>query len=329
MRISLKIFLLVSLLSITFFQGSFAQQINEDQEKNWLKISTHLEEFYLVVDNDYLNSYHLASGDSILLPVGGHELRIIWRNIDDYVSYVDIRKDQTSVKRVTFTSFKTSPNSSYSIIESQQNVSIQTDPNSSIYIDGDFKGTQYSELFLNPGKYELYIESPEYGSLTKTLSVGHTEYTSVAQYNQNINPIPTFQRFIPGVSYLANGQRNKAVGTYVGLVALVGSALYFNSEYNDKNDLFEQLNIEYLGADTPERAIALRKEAQNTLQEMDKLNTRITAFTLGAVAWYVITTLDGLRKPKKGYPGNIRFEPQFSFKGNSSPYPKVSLNIDF
>lgn len=328
MRISLKIFLFFSLLNITFFQVSLAQANNENQEKNWLKISTQIEEFYLVVDNDYLNSYHFASGDSILLPIGRHELRMIWRNIDDYVSYIEIRKDQTAVKHVTFTSFKTSPNTSYQIIESQQNVSIQTDPNSSIYIDGQFKGTQYSELFLNPGKYELYIESPEYGSLTKTLSVGYTEYTYIAQYNQNINPIPTYQKLIPGASYLSTRQYTKATVTYLGLIALTGTALYFNSNYNSKADLFEKQSQRYLEANNPQLAIALRLQAQNTLKEMETLNTRITWLTIGAVAWYGITTIDGFRKPKEGYKGAITLRPNLAYH-NYSFNPELSVKIKF
>lgn len=330
MRILLKFFLLFLLITCGLYKIGPAQTPENPISENWLKISTNLENFYLVVDNDFKNSFYLTSGDSVLLPVGRHELRIAWRNINDFVTSVTIVDSRTTSRRIVLSNFTTSPTtSSYQILENQQNVNVVTDAGSEIFLDGDYVGTEYTELFLNPGKYKLHIIHPVHGSLTKTLKIDPYKYTSVARFNENPNPLPITKKLIPGYSYLSNKQYKKAVLTYSGLVLLTGASLHFNSEYNEKNKLFEELNAEYLNADTPERAIALRREAQNTIQEMDKLNTRITAFTFGAMAWYALTTLDGLRKPKDGYSGNISFQPQFSFDGNTSLYPKVSLNIVF
>ncbi|MFV1884255.1 MAG: hypothetical protein ACMZ7B_07200 [Balneola sp.] len=328
MKILAKISLLI-LISLSQYSFVQAQTSENPPLKNWLKISTNLENFYLVVDDDFKNSFYLTSGDSILLPVGRHELRIVWRNINDFTTSVTIVDSRTTSRRIVLSSFMTRPTaSSYQILENQQNVNVVTDAESEIFLDGDYVGTEYTELFLNPGKYKIHIIHPVHGSLKRTLKIDPQKYISVARFNENPNPLPFGKKLIPGYSYLSNKQYKKAALTYSGLILLTGAALLSNSDYNRKNNLFQSLNREYLTSNNSQRVVALREEIQGTLNEMDELNTRITAFTLGAVTWYALTTLDGLRKPKDGYPGNISVQPQFSYHDNS-PYPKVSLNIDF
>tara|TARA_R110000868_G_scaffold378658_7_gene644216 strand:+ start:11053 stop:12006 length:954 start_codon:yes stop_codon:yes gene_type:complete len=293
----------------------YAQE--EKENFGWVQIHTNLEKFYLVVDNDYQNSYFLTSGDSLKLPIYGHELRIVWRNINDYVTLVDIPLNKTVLKRINFAQFTSYPKSSYQILESRQNVSISTDNNSEIFIDGESVGTQYAELFLNPGKYDLSIINPEFGSLEKTVNVSYHEFTSVARYNENPNPIPAFAKLIPGLSYLSTKQSKKAIITYSGLALLSGTALYFNSEYNKKNDLFQLQNEEYLAATSTEEAILKRNIAKGTISDMESINEKINIATISAIAFYAITTIDGFRKPKGGYKGPDFLNPQFGLNRNS------------
>ena len=304
---------------------------NAQEDKGWLKLITNIEQFYLILDNNYEYVYEFSTGDSVLVDAGVHRILIVGENFSDYKSTWRIQPDTTTTKKINFY-LSEYPQTSYQIIKNRRNVAISTDENSDIFVDSKLVGTNYTEILLNPGLHRLEIKHPEYGNLKTSFMVGSQSLVEIGRYNQDPTPTPAILKILPGASYLANQQYLKAGITYVGLIGLSSLAVQYNNKYEDLDTEYQRYYTQYLTASSPENAIRFREFSLNTLDEMEQTNTKLTLSVVGIAAVYLVSTIDGFRKPKSGYKGPSFYVPDFTVATNpitGESYPTLSFSKSF
>lgn len=329
-------YLIQKILFLTFLfffllssQYTYAQQA--DSTNAWMKVISNLEQYYVVVDQDFEHPYLINKGDSVQVNPGVRHITVVWKTINDHKFTINAKAGETN-KRYIYHSSPNYPRSSYQTIVSQTNLFITTDENSTVYINGEKSGKHIVQTIVKPGTHLLRIEHPEYGTLKKHVQVNNLNVTEVARFNENPNKGKHFQRIIPGVGYLLNGQYVHASVTYATLLGAASAALISNHRYHKKEDLFHQQNAEYLAANSLTEATKYRQEALSTLNEMDNLNKKITAYSVGIAGIYIFSTIQGFLKPKSGYPGSSKYIPDLNV--DSSPvtgrlFVKLSFRKNF
>ncbi|MFY0696299.1 MAG: hypothetical protein JXR11_00445 [Balneola sp.] len=311
----IKIIIPILLLLFVVNNGLLAQDVNDsldNKDSGKLVISTNLEEFYVVIDHDIKGFQKISSGDTLELKKGIHSITLVWETIRDYEFSIFINPNEVAEKNLTIYQFSNAISNSFQLLENRENVSIATDKNSEIFINGESIGTEQATLFLNPGKYDLFISNPDHGSLNKTLRVDYLEYSTLARYNQHPNPIPSYAKLIPGLSYLSSRQTKKAALTYSTLTLFAGAFISNNRQYKEKRELFDVQNKAYLETVSGQEATLRYNEAQNTLDEMESINLKRNFLFISASVLYAITTIDAFKKPKEGYSYSNKLTPQIS-----------------
>ena len=255
----------------------------------------------------------IASGDSVLLPVGQQKVTLVSYYLDDLFLYPVIEANKTTLIKQEFSTFRIDHHSSWRYLKSEMNLIIQTDTESTIYIDDEEIGRSASVLLLDPGVYQLRIEHPTEGSLKQKLAVNYAEGTSVSRYNVNPIKFNPALKILPGAGYLLNGQNQRAIGTYLGLAGLGYALLSTTQKYNEGKNEYDFYG-DY---------ITISEKHLNTL----KRNRDLSRY--GLLGFYLLTTLDGFRKPKNGYPGKTV---EFDFTANTfstTTYPEITFTYRF
>lgn len=329
------LYLLLGVL-FSFFLGpkTICAQENSSSTKEygWFALKTNLDQFYLIIDGDFEHSILARQDEKIKLESGARNLLIVWENINDKELTVEISPDSTTSELIVFSSFHRNPNTSFRILQAGRNLEISTDKKSDIYIDGKQVGTSTAELFLPEGDYELFIKHPESGSLKKKVHVSTRKITSIKRFNEKPNSPSFALRLIPGMSYVSNNQKGKAITTYSLLLGSLSAAFYTTLEYDKKNEEYNNQYALYLNSDNSNDAIRYRKNALSTLNKMESLNTQLTVFTVSAITIYLASTIDGLRKPRDGYRTTKAINTQLGFNKsiwNSNLYPEITLTKRF
>ncbi len=331
MRILIKFgFILLTLC--TLFSFTTQAQSSTEQDSGWVKIYTNIPEFYLIIDDDFRNATIQHPEDSIKLTIGHHKIRLAGNNVPDKQYNVRIFANKTTTKNIVFTFRNRNPDTSYPILVNRLNFSINTDPGSVIYIDGQEVGVGGATLFLNPGYHTFKAIHPEFGALTKKIKVDYTSFGTISRYNQNPYPNRQYMRFVPGLGYLLNGQYGKAGITYAALIALSYYGISVQNEYNEKEKLYQEKFFNYESSTNYIDALRFRRETLEIQDEMEMLNQKITYTAIGISSLYLITTIDGFLKPRQGYKKESDNRPMVNFTAFSYSgkfYPSLSLTKRF
>lgn len=300
-------FTFLFLLFITAFPGNLSAQ-QTDSSSTWLKVLVNLEQYYVVIDDDFKNPHLIQRGDSVRIEPGKRKVTVVWQTISDNNSILFFEPGVTKTQRVYISSFFRSPRSSYDVIINQKNLRITTDPGAAIYIDGVYVGEHVVETLVKPGERVISTKHPEYGRLTKTIQVDTYGVTDFARVNENPSTLSFEAKLIPGVEFIASKRYKRAALTFAGLGILTSNLIRTNARYKDKNDAFEYWELRYKTSDDPSEILHFRENALETEKELQKISRQynITLAALGAA--YLLSTLEAFRKPHSGYRGNSFFE---------------------
>lgn len=305
---------------ICIFPGKLTAQ-TPDSSSSWLKVLANLEQYYVVVDNDFENAHLVQRGDSIQVKPGVHKVTIVWQTISDNTTYLTVKPGTTQTHRIYISSFYHSPRSSFDVIQSQRNLRITTDDGSSIYVDGEFLGKHVVQTIVKPGDRKITTVHPEYGELTKSVKVTTYGITDFARFNENPSKLTFAAKLIPGAEFIASKRYTRAALTYVGLGAITGYLIHTNNKYHEKYDEYDYWELRYRTSEDPSEIIQFRENALQTEDELQKISRRhnLTYVALGAA--YLLSTFEAFRKPRSGYKG-----PSFFEKSQVSVVPKSIKN---
>ena len=259
------------------------------------------EPFYVVLNDDLINAQKISPGDTLSLPSGLYDITLISYFIDD--EYFEQYVDANSITRIhrNYQKFRILHRSTFTQLENRANLAIKTDPGAEIFIDGEKVGIENSSLLLNPGKYTVKSVHPELGTITNKVKISYAETELLNRYHTNQSTRSPGLYFLPAGGYIITEQTNKVIFTYLTLSALGVSYFTIDNKLRESDYIYDHDRL-------------------RTLQ-------KASLYTFGAV--YLLTTIDGLRKPKGGYPGKEKsiFIDQAMIHGKS--VPMAGLNISF
>ncbi len=317
--------------TIIFFSSAnlFAQ--TDDQSYGFVQFDFNLDEIFIIIDDDLVNARKYDPEEVVKLKTGTRKITVVNKDINDFNYKLDIYPDSTIVSEFNIRSFTRRPKSSYNVLNEQRNVIINTEPEGQIYFNDELVGIGTYADILPIGKQKIEVVHPEYGSLRISLKPSQYRIQEISRYNQNFNPPNIFQRILPGGSYLANKQKYKAAITYASLGVLGYLAYDLNQSYNNLNDSFEINQFNYLNAQSILEADIYRNAANEDLDNMDSKNTQLKSTLIGIGAVYLITTLEGLRKPRDGYKASPRTDTRISLTSSNfvQNTPLLTFSINF
>lgn len=321
-----KILLPFYFILFLFSSSQIAAQ-NTEFSNAWLKVISNLQQYYVVIDQDFEHPHLINRGDSIKVAPGSRHITIVWETVNDKTFTINAKAGKT-IDRQIFHAFPTNPRSSYKTIVSQTNLIITTDPNSSIYMDGKYLGKGDAQVLRKPGAYKLLIKHPTFGSLKKKISVNTFHVKYIERYNRDPEPGIEVFNFIPAGGYIQNRQSIKTAITYVSFGAGITALIYLNNSYKKHDNNRMEFIDQYSEASTIKDAVFFRIMAEREIEEIEQINNTMKNIGIGMIALYVLTTLDGMRKPRDGYKKTSNLNTKFSLQSlqtNGNIYPSFSI----
>ncbi|MCP9290476.1 PEGA domain-containing protein [Gracilimonas sediminicola] len=256
-----------------------------------------------MVDKKFENPHLIKRGDSVRINPGKSHITVVWRTINDHSFTINAKPGETVGRQIVHT-FPPYPKTSYKAIIGEPNLTIITDPNSSIYFDGEYVGEHIAKVVALTGKHKLVIKHPEFGSLTKRIDTKIYEQTHIERYNKSPSDLSFATQLLPGAAYVSKKQNYRAGVTY-GLLAGLSIQLFRQQKaYTNKKNEFSNWKQLYNRSQTTEELIEYREKAEKAQRNLDKISEKFNAYLLGLGAVYIISTLDGIRKPRQGYKHN-------------------------
>lgn len=318
------LFLLFFLFSTTEIAAQKA-----DSASAWIKVIAELEQYYIVVDQDFEHPYLINRGDSIQVDPGNRHITVVWETINDYSFTFNAKARETFYRRI-YHSFPSYPRSSYQTIVSQTNLFITTDENSTVYINGERAGKHMVQALLNPGTHQLNIEHPEHGTLRKKVEVNSINVTEVARFNENPSGLSFAAKLLPGAEYLASKRYVRAAITYVGLGLLTAKLVRHDRAYSKRHNEYNEWDALYQTAQTSEDAISYRRNALRARGDLEDISTDFNQTLLITAGVYLISTLDAFCKPRSGYRGKTGFSQNAMIRAstgtvNNRAYPTLTF----
>jgi len=287
-------------LLIIFSLPSIA--IAQDSNQGQLMIHVNLPEpFYLVNGTDLINAVKVDSGEVIDLTAGLYTFTIVSEFVDNHSFKVQIIPGEQIDYSYRFTVFRIDYRSSFVQLENQENLVINTDLDSEIFLNGKQIGKHYASLLVKPGVYEIETVHPTFGKLTDKIEVSWYETIYFARFNQPQFANASGFNYMPGAGYLINGEKDKAIFTYLTMGFLVGSYFSLDRKIREQSPIFD----------------------------INKLERLQTASLIGLGVVYVLSTIDGARKPRNGYPGDDSKLELTSFGLNENLGPNAGFRINF
>lgn len=325
----------IFLMLLWGYSSPVKAQPPDEVSETWLKVRTNLDQFYVIIDNDFSQPYLLWNNDSLAVSPGEHEVTLVWKEINDYSSSYEFEENKTNLVQVRFGNFPIQPHSSYRTVLDGYNLRIITDERSTIYYDGEVVGVGQAELISEDGKHTIFIEHPEFGSLQQTIETNTYRKFRYARFNEDPSILSPALEYLPGGAYFSSRQYKKALITSIITTGLIANLIVQQNRYSNFESDFSTWKKAYNTAETSKDAVLYRQKVRTAEQNLKDtgLNFNITLATLAAV--YLASTLDGFRKPKDGYShSSVSWKPKVGissssgFARNNHPLVSLTFNLD-
>lgn len=306
LKLIITIILLGLVCEISHAQESDSTSIDESDKFGYLQLSvTDQDSFYVVINNRFDEAMEIASGDSIELEAGRIHFRIVKRYYMDVQRFVTIEANKTKKVGTNLIQVRGDDNrgrrSSYPRLFWEGNNFVLSDPNTDLYIDGEYTGTQYVVVDTTR-EFEIRGVHPSGKEFSASfMPDGGVSFNLHQRYVKPSRSKARALSMLPGGSQFYKGQRLRAIA--VSLATLGGAALAYSYEtrYQDSMDTYNRLNIKYKSSRNPEEAYVLGNEAEEAYSESVSLAKTRNRFIYGTALVYVANIIDGFIAPSIGY----------------------------
>ncbi len=293
----MRVLLFGLLLFISGMPSLFAQSSESENPNGKFVIESNIEDFILLIDDDLDNPLYLSSGDTLELPSGTYAFRGIQQGYHDTKFMGTIFSEQTTGMQINFNKPRNvAPRSSYRTIANGYNVTIYSEEGAEIFVDQVLMGYSQISLLLPDNSYELFINHPEFGTLTDKFESTLEAQKELHHYFNDYRNIPNVVRFVPGLVYFINDEKKEAFLT----VASIGSLLAYSSYSQKKVERIRQDRDLFLfGGYVPGPSVDKRLDDYE--KDISKNKRRSTLSFVGAGLIYTFTTYKAFKRPKGGY----------------------------
>lgn len=288
-------------------------------------IISNVEEFILLLNDDLSSPIYYTVGDTIKVPIGEQSFRAVAEGYHDATFNATIYPDRVTGQQINFTKpLNVQPRSSYQTITNGYNVTVYSEEGAEIFINQVLVGYTQVNVLLTEGEQELFINHPEYGTISTKIYATIDESKNVHRYFMDYRSTPKIARFVPGLGYIMDGKKSSALLTISGLATLI----YYQGYATAKADrLTDDMNL-YIRRNLSSGPIYENRVKQYEA-DIKQFERRSTVAIIGAGILYAATTYHTFQRPKGGYktpPVELNMQ---AFNQFGEVTPQFNLTINF
>ncbi|WP_340105269.1 DUF5683 domain-containing protein [Rhodohalobacter sp. 8-1] len=314
--------LLVFLFAVTGnsnAQNTDSLQADGVQKTGYLKISvSDIEKFHVVLNNRFEDAKEVASGDSIEIEAGRHHYRIVKQYYMDVQRFVNIEADSVFHVSTRLLSSRgnelLSRRSSYPRLFWESENFILTDPETDIYVNGEYAGTHYATVDT-AGSFDVRMSHPSGREATAQFTpAGGVPFNFFENHLKPSKSKARYLSFIPGGSQFYKKQPLKAIAFLAATVGTAALAYSAENRYQNRISDFNRLSREYKAAGNPQEAYLLGNEAEGAFNESVSIAKTRNRIIYGTALIYLTNIVDGFLAPSIGFRDNSRtIDPYLDF----------------
>jgi len=301
---------LALLLILSFTVASYSQEPQNDAEDEkltgFLRINiVGLDSAYVIINDDFDAALHIASGDTLTFPVGPLNIRIVKPYYVDQLADFTIRDGEVIGLRSSLVPIQGRRilfgRSSYPRLFWGGNHFILSDPETDLFMDGEFIGRHYAVVDTT-GRFEVTGVHSSGARFTRRFrSDDESYFNSHQRFLQPSRTTSIALSVVPGGSQFYKNQNIKAVSFIAGMLG--GTALAFNYDalYRERYDEFNELADRYLESGNVSEAYLLGIEAQRARDDAERYATTRDVFIYGTALLYLVNIVDGFIAPSIGF----------------------------
>lgn len=291
----------ILLLSSTPFDA-LAQAENNDF--GYLNIRYNIDSLFIELNDELIA---IQSGDSISLPAGRQNLLLVSPFHRDWRRTFAIDKDKTTWYEFYFHEGSKHPNLNYHPESSYFNhktppsrITVITDHNSEIFLNGKFMGRERINLEVESGVYRIETRNPDAGNKTKKTTIFGFEEHQMFNYPKRYKA--RLLATIPGASQYYKNQPAKAIVLAGTILSSLGISAYKNHQYQMIKSDYHSTVAEYSWTTDPDKIVILTNKAESEFSEMKQLANSRNLWFYVASGLYIVNLIDAFAiMPQGGY----------------------------
>lgn len=330
LKSSMRAFLLfTSVLLFVSNSVGFSQQ-SDTTSFGWLSFDASIDTFYVVVDYNYNEAYHVK-GDSIKLESGKHSLILIHPEYQDERVRINIK---SGGRHLIVTEFSNkikddSTLSSYTRLEKglAYNITIRTDPKSSITIDDSTYGKGFLKTDIGPFEHNISLKHPTARNRSKDIYINPSGKKDLVFYLRPKKSNAILLGAIPSASQWYKNQKIKGAIFSIAFAGATAYTILKNKEYQDLNAEYQNMKLTYNSIIDEEEALNYGNLVEQKFEETKNVATIRDISLATTIGIYAYNLLDAiLSKPKSGY--QVSLEP-IGFQTNRMTNKGLKLKVAF
>lgn len=278
------------------------------QPVSYVRFDAVPDSFLVVVDGVWDAPRTLGRGDSLALPAGPHALVVAARYRVDVERRVEVEPGRTAEVavwtgggRVDYATYIAG--SSYPVLVSGYNVRVFTDEGSTIYVDGEARGTREARFALPPGRHYVEVRHAHAGRAGHAVVVldGPPRLQSVDLFAKPARWVARALTVVPGAAQWYKNERVKGAGLLTVGGLLVGSALWSHARQQRAARDYALAHDAYAAARTEREALRLGDAMAHHHEEAHSAHRLRLALSTAYAGLTALNVFDALRAPKGGY----------------------------
>ena len=293
-----------------FSDRSYSQQTDQDPEPQetfgYLRVNVvNMDSVYVVINDDFDSVFEIASGDTLTLPTGSTKVRVINKYYIDQVTTFEIEDGLTNRLNSNLIPTRgreaSSLRSSYPRLFWGANNFILSDPETELFINGEYVGTHFARIDT-VGRFEITGIHSSGATFSRRFET--TEGQLFHFHQKHLQPSRSTSRalsILPGASQLYKNQNIKAVSFIAGILGGAALSYSYDNRFQQSYDEFNALADLYLLAANPIDAYQLGIDAQNALDDADRYSTTRDRIIYGTAFLYLVNVVDGFLAPSIGF----------------------------
>mgnify|MGYP006271768941 CR=1 FL=1 len=298
--------LFAALNDSVYAQYSFGLSEGQADSTGYIKPTvTDQDSFYVVLNHQFDQALHLASGDSIEVEPGSYHLQYVKQYYIDVQQRVRVEKNTVHSIGTRMLPVRGDENrsrrSSYPRLFWDSNNFVLSDPETDLYINGEYAGMHYITVDTTRS-FEVTGIHPSGREFTSTFTPTRGKAFNFHQeFAKPRKKTAILLSFLPGGSQYYKQERLKAAAFTA--LTLAGAALAYSYEhrYQDQMETYNRLNGKYLATTNPEEAFLLGNKTEAALSEAVSVSKTRNRVLYGTALLYVVNIIDGLIPPSIGY----------------------------
>ena len=321
-RITCMLLLLLAGLACAGYAQIMETADNEGPFPGFLKIEVvEVDSFYVVVNNDFSNVYHFASGDSIALEQGIYRITLAKAYFRDVSFRATIREEETRSIRTHMLALTNLPatkkQSSFPRIHWGAGSVVVSDHDSDIYVDGEYSGTGFAVVHHSE-RFTVESRNPAGDVRSRTFISTQANFEVFELFHRPDRNRAMQWAIVPGAPQLYKNQYLKGVLIASGFSIATGLAVHNDARFRSYNRDYKDIQILYRRETDPGRALQLGNEAEDLFGQANSYSTRRNYLLLGAAFIYAYGIVDGILSPSGGFRNtNLTIDPYLDFEERS------------